>query len=150
MKLRLRQSSAAADINTNKKICSGGQDKTSTERSRRFRQNLYKKKDAHKVVKVKDRLQKMSTYAENWLKKQTDEQFAMKNHEKERLKKQKYRAKLALMKNKTNNSTKSIKKNAFRQQASKYGKTIAKLKMKKSFLKKIHWKHRLLHVQKTG
>ena len=34
----------------------------------------------------------------------------MKNREKERLKKQKYRGKLALMKNKTNNSTKSIKK----------------------------------------
>ena len=62
----------------------------------------------------------------------------MKNREKERLKKQKYRAKLALMKNKTNNSTKSIKKkkNALRRQARKYGKTIAKLEDEKSFLKK--------------
>ena len=57
MKLRLRQSSAAAaDINTNKKNCSAGQNKTSKERSRKLRQNLYKKKDAHEVVKVKDRL----------------------------------------------------------------------------------------------
>ena len=91
-----------------KKNCSGGQDKTSTERSRKFQQNLYKKKDAHEVVKAKDRLQKISTFAQNWLKRQTKKQFAMKNREKERLKKQKYRAKLALMKNKTNNSTKSI------------------------------------------
>ena len=93
-----------------KKNCSGGQDKTSTERSRKFQQNLYKKKDAHEVVKAKDRLWKISTFAQNWLKRQTEKQFAMKNREKERLKKQKYRAKLALMKNKTNNSTKSIKK----------------------------------------
>ena len=115
MKLRLRQSfAAAADINTNKKNCSGEQDKTSTERLRKFWQNLYKKKDAHEVVKTKHRLRKISTYAENWLKRQTDEQFAMKNHEKERLKKQKYRAKFALIKNKTNNSTKLIKKNTLR------------------------------------
>ena len=57
MKLRLRQSSAAAaDINTNKKNYFGGQDKTSSERSRKFRQNLYKIKDKHEVVKVKGRL----------------------------------------------------------------------------------------------
>ena len=40
------------------------------------------------------------------------------------------------MKNKTNNSTKSIKKNALRRQARKYGKTIAKLEDEKKFLKK--------------
>ena len=136
MKLRLRQSSATADINTNKINGSGGQDKTSTDRLRKFWQNLYKKKDAHKVVKVKDRLRKISMYVENWSKRQTDRQFAMKNHEKERLKKQKYRAKLALMKDKTNNSTKSIKKNALRRLARKYSKTIAKLEDEKKFLKK--------------
>ena len=86
MKLRLRQSSAAADINTNKKIALVDRT-TSTERSRKFRQNQYKKKDVHEVVKAKDRLQKISTYAENWLKRQIDEQFAIKNREKERLKK---------------------------------------------------------------
>ena len=50
------------------------------------------------------------------------------------MKKQKYRAKLALMKNKTNDSTKSVKKNALRQQARKYGKTIVKLGDEKKFL----------------
>ena len=39
------------------------------------------------------------------------------------------------MKNKTKNSTKSIKKNALRQQARKYGKMIAKLGDEKKFLK---------------
>ena len=67
---------------------------TSTERSRRYRESIYKRKDAHELYKAKDRARQMARYVTKWNERQNDQELAIQNTEKECLKKQRYRAKL--------------------------------------------------------
>ena len=110
---------------------------TSTERSRRYRESIYKRKDAHKLYKAKDRARQMARYVTKWNERQNDEKLASQNREKEHLQKQRYRAKLKVKQaedkaksNKTDNA-KNIKINALRHQARRYKKQIAELQFPK-------------------
>ena len=52
--------------------------------------NIYGKRDQHKKVKELDRITKKTKYADDWLKRQQDEELMRMIIEKERLRKQKY------------------------------------------------------------
>ena len=52
--------------------------------------NIYGKRNQHKKVKELDRIMKKTKYADEWLKRQQDEELMRMIKEKERLKKQKY------------------------------------------------------------
>ena len=83
--------------------------------------NVYGKSDQHKKVKEHDRIRKRAKYAENWLKKQHNEELMRINREKKRLKKQKYRMKISKKEEKAQSITfANAKKNALRKQKGKF------------------------------
>ena len=88
--------------------------------------NVYGKGDQHKKVKELDRIRKSAEYADDWLKRQQNEELVRMNREKKRLKKQKYWVRISKKEKKAEPVT-STKKNVLRRQKRKFEKQIEAL-----------------------